>query len=57
LLDACTEKGVPQCDAAFIAARRIDNLTARYGTMGFYPVAPPPTVGGGEVRDLLAVSM
>jgi hypothetical protein len=57
LLDAWTDVGVPQCDAVFVAARGIDNLTVRYETVGVDPVAPPPTVGGGRVVDLLAVAV
>jgi len=57
LLDAWTDVGVPQCDAVFVAARDIDNLTVRYGTVRVDPVAPPPTVGGGRVVDLLAVAI
>ena len=57
LLDAWTDVGVPQCDAVFVAARGIDNLTGRDGTVRVDPVAPPPTVGGGRVVDLLAVAV
>jgi hypothetical protein len=57
LLDAWTDVGVPQCDAVFVAASGIDNLVRRHGTMGVDPVAPPPTVCGGRVGDLLAVAL
>jgi len=57
LLNSWTEIGVSQRDAAFIAARRIDNLGRRDGTVGVDPVAPPPTVGGGRVGDLLAIGV
>ena len=55
-LDAWTDVGVPPCDAVFVAASGTDNLTMRYATVGVDPVAPPPTVGGGRVGDLLAVA-
>ena len=57
LLDAWTDVGVPQCDAVFVAASSIDNLPGRDGTVRVDPVAPPPTVGGGRVVDLLAVAV
>jgi hypothetical protein len=57
LLNSWTEVGVFQRDAVPIAARGIDNLAGRNGTVGVNPVAPPPTVGGGQVGDLLAVSV
>ena len=57
LLDAWTEVGVPQRDAVFVAASGIDNLPGRDGTVGVDPVAPPPTVCGGRVGDLLAVAV
>jgi hypothetical protein len=57
LLDAGTEIGVPESDAEPIAARGIDNLSGRYGAVGVDPVAPPPTVGGGRISDLLAVAV
>jgi hypothetical protein len=57
LLNAWTDVGVPQRDAVFVAARGIDNLTMRYGTVRLDPVAPPPTVGGRRVVDLLAVAV
>ena len=57
LLDARTEVGVLQRDAAFVAARGIDNLPSRNGTVGVDPVASPTTVGGGWVGDLLAVAV
>jgi hypothetical protein len=54
LLDAWTGVGVPQCDAVFVAASCIDNLPGRDGTVRVDPIAPPPTVSGGRVVDLLA---
>jgi hypothetical protein len=57
LLDASTEVSVLQSDAVFVAARGIDNLCGRHRTVDFDPVAPPPTVGGGRVGDLLAVAV
>jgi hypothetical protein len=57
LLDAWTEIRVSQRDAVFVAARGIDNLAGRDGTVGVNPVAPPPTVGGGRVGDLLAIAV
>jgi hypothetical protein len=57
LLDAWTDVGVPQCDAVFVAASGIDNLPSRNGTVRVDPVAPPPTVGGGRVVDLLAIAV
>jgi hypothetical protein len=57
LLDAWTDAGVPQSDAVFVAASGIDNLPGRDGTMRVDPVAPPPTVSGGRVVDLLAVAV
>jgi len=57
LLDSGTETGVSQRDAVFVAARGIDNLGGRNGTVGVSPVAPPPTVGGGRVGDLFAVTV
>jgi len=57
LLDARTEEGVSQRDAVFIAAGGIHNLTRWNGTASVDPVAPPPTVGGGQVGDLLAVAV
>ena len=57
LLDARTEVSVLQSDAVFVAARRIDNLTGRDGTVGVDPVATPTTEGGGRVGDLLAVAL
>jgi hypothetical protein len=35
----------------------IDNLPGRDGTVRVDPVAPPPTVSGGRVGDLLAVAV
>jgi hypothetical protein len=57
LLNPWTEAGVSQRDAALVAARGIDNLPGRDGTVGVNPVAPSPTVGGGGVGDLLAVAL
>ena len=57
LLNAWTDVGVPQCDAVFVAASGIDNLPGRDGTVRLDPVAPPPTVGGGRVGDILAVGV
>ncbi|HWY53618.1 MAG TPA: hypothetical protein VNZ03_04100 [Terriglobales bacterium] len=57
LLDARTEEGVFQRDAALVAARRIDNLPSKDGAVGFDPVAPSPTVGGGRIGDLLAIAV
>ena len=57
LLDSWSEVRVSQRDAAVVAARGIHNLTRWNGTVGFDPVALPPTVGGGQVGDLLAVAM
>jgi hypothetical protein len=57
LLDAWTEIRVLQRYAALVAARGIDNLTVRYRTVRVDPVAPPPTVGGGRVVDLLALAV
>ena len=56
LFDSRTEICVLQRDAASVAARRIHNLTGRNGAVRVDPVAPPPTVGGGGVGDLLAVA-
>jgi hypothetical protein len=56
LLDSRTEIGVSQRDAVSIAARGIDNLAGRDGTVSLNPVAPPPPVGGGRVSDLLAIA-
>jgi len=49
--------GVPQRNAVFVAARGIDNLPGRDGTVGVNPVARSPTEGGGQVGDLLATSI
>lgn len=57
LLDSRTEVSVSQRDTALVAARGIDNLAGRDGTVGINPVAPPPTVSSGWVGDLLAVAM
>lgn len=57
LLDPWTEIGMLQRDAAFIPASGIDNLTGRDAPVGVDPVAPPPTVGGGRIGDLLAVAV
>jgi hypothetical protein len=57
LLNARTEIRVSQRDAVFVAARSIDNLGGRDGTVGVNPVAPPPTEGGGRVGDLFAVAV
>lgn len=57
LLNAWTDAGVPQCDAVFVAASGINNLPGRDGTVRVDPVAPPPTVGGGRVVNLLAVAV
>ena len=57
LLDARTEISVPQRDAVLVAARGIDNLPGRDGTVRVDPVAPTTTVGGGRVGDLLAVAV
>ncbi|MGC2467106.1 MAG: hypothetical protein WA517_18075 [Candidatus Acidiferrum sp.] len=57
LLDAGTKARVPQRDAVFVAASGIDNLPGRDGTVGVDPVAPPTTVCGGRVGDLLAVAV
>jgi hypothetical protein len=57
LLDAWTDVGVPQCDALLVAASGINNLPGRYGTVRVDPVAPPPTVGGGRVVNVLAVAV
>jgi hypothetical protein len=57
LLNSWTEIGVSERDAVFIAARGIDNLAGRDGTVGVNPVAPPPTVGGGQVGDLFAIAV
>jgi hypothetical protein len=54
--DSRTEVCVLQGDAALVAARGIDNLSGRNGTVGVDPVAPSPTVGCGRVGDLLAVT-
>lgn len=56
LLDPWAEKSVSQRDAVFVAASGIDNLPGRGGTVRVDPVAPPPTVGGGLIGDLLAVA-
>jgi hypothetical protein len=39
-----------------VAARRINKLPSRNGTVGFEPVALSPTVSSGRVGDLLAVA-
>jgi hypothetical protein len=57
LLDARTEIGVRQRNAVPIAARGIDNLTVRDGTVRVDPVALPPTVGSGRIDDFLAVAV
>jgi hypothetical protein len=57
LLDARMEVSVLQRDAAIVAARRINNLPGRYGTVGVDPVAPTTTVGGGWVGDLFTVAV
>ncbi|MFZ0797109.1 MAG: hypothetical protein WCA13_15950 [Terriglobales bacterium] len=44
-------------DAVFVAARRIDNLTRRDGTMRVDPVAPSPTICCGRVGDLFTVAV
>jgi hypothetical protein len=56
LLDPRTEVSVLQSDAAIVAARGIDNLTGRDGTVRVDPVAPTTTVSRGRVGDLLAVA-
>ena len=55
-LDPWTKVAMSQGDAVLVAARGIDNLPSGDGTIGVDPVAPPPTVGGGQVGDLLAVA-
>ena len=55
-LDPWTKVGMSQGDAVLVAAQSIDDLLRRDGTVGVDPVAPPPTVGGGQVGDLLAVA-
>jgi hypothetical protein len=57
LLNSRTKIGVSQRDAALVAARGIDNLVGRNGTVDVSPVAPPPTEGGGRVGDLLAIAV
>ena len=57
LLDARTEVGMSQSDAALVAARGIDHLPVRNGTVGVDPVAPPSSVSGGRVCGLLAVAV
>jgi hypothetical protein len=57
LLDACTEVAVFQRDAVLVAARSINHLPGRDGTVGVNPVAPSPTEGGGQVGDLLAIAV
>jgi len=54
--DPWTKVAMSQGDAVLVAARGIDNLPRRDGTVGVDPVAPPPTVGGRGVGDLLAVA-
>ena len=56
LLYAWTKVGVSQRDAVSVAARGIDNLTGRDGTVGVDPVALPPTISGGQVGDLFAIT-
>jgi hypothetical protein len=57
LLNSRTQIGVPQRDAVFVAERGIDNLPGRDGIVGVNPVAPSSTEGGGQVGDLLAISV
>jgi hypothetical protein len=57
LLNSPTEIRVSQHDAALVAARGIDNLPGRDRTVSLNPVAPPPTVSGGQVSDLLAITV
>jgi len=57
LLNSWTKIGVLQRDAALVAARGIDNLSGRDGTVGVDPVATTTTKGGGQVGDLLAVAL
>jgi hypothetical protein len=57
LLDAGTKVSVRQSDAVPVAARGIDNLPGRHGTVRVDPVAPSPTKGGGRVGDLLAFAV
>ena len=57
LLNSRTEIGVPQRDAAVVAARGIDNLGGRDRAVRVCPVSTTTTVGGGRVGDLLAVAV
>jgi hypothetical protein len=57
LLNSGTEIGVSQRDAVPVAARGIDNLAGRDGAVGVNPVAPPPTVGSGQIGDLFAIAV
>jgi len=56
LVDAWTEIRVPQRDAVFVAARGIDNLPGRDGTVRVDPVATT-TAGRGRVVDVLAFTV
>ena len=56
LLDAGTDVGMPQRDAALVAASDIDNLPGRDGTVSVDPVAPSATISGRGIGDLLAVA-
>ena len=57
LLNSWTEIGVLERDEVSIAAGGIDNLTVRERAVGVSPVAPTTTIGGGQVGDLLAISV
>ncbi len=57
LLDSRTEVSVSQRDTALVAARGIDNLPGRHGSVRVDPVATTTTKRGGRVGDLLAVAV
>ena len=48
-LDPWTKVAMSQGDAVLVAARGINNLPRRDGTVGVDPVTTPATVGGGQV--------
>ena len=56
LLNSRTKIRVLERDAMSVATGGIDNLSSRDETVGVNPVAPSPTVGRGQVADLLAVA-
>jgi hypothetical protein len=57
LLNSRTKIGVSERDAVFVSTRGINDLAGRDGTVGVNPVPPSPTVGGGSIGDLFAITV